>query len=94
MGRGFGTPGSASWTQTVSGLTVGQQYHLGFYIADEGVPPLECPGTQTMTASVVSGLTDVTNTYRVAGTGNYWRNWVSEGFDFTAGATTAAWTFS
>jgi len=93
MGGGFTATGTAGWTQTASGLTIGDQYLLQFYIADEGVPPLESPGTQTMTASVTSsGVTS--NTYTVAGTGNYWKNWVQESFTFTAGATSAVLDFA
>jgi hypothetical protein len=92
MGGGFGTPGTAGWTSTATGLVVGQQYQLLFDIADEGVPSLEV-SPQTMTAAVTSGGV-TSQSYTVPGTGNYWKNWVGESIIFTAGATTAVLDFS
>jgi hypothetical protein len=51
LGGGYGEPGSASWTTTITGLTRGKNYELAFKIANEGEAR-----SQTMWARVrVSG---------------------------------------
>ena len=89
LGGGYGTPGSASWTTTITGLTPGN-YQLGFEIANEGEPP-----TQTMTATL-SGSAIATGTFTTT-TGAllyYWKSWEQENLSFTSTGGNATLTFS
>ena len=47
LGGGIAGPGTASWTTRITGLSPGNNYMLGFKIANEGEAP-----SQTMTASL------------------------------------------
>jgi Protein of unknown function (DUF642)/PEP-CTERM motif len=89
LGGGYGVPGSASWTTTITGLTPGY-YSLGFEIANEGEPP-----TQTMTATL-SGGANATGTFTTTTGASlyYWKSWEQEYLDFTATGGNTTLTFS
>jgi hypothetical protein len=90
MGGGFSTPGSASWTTTVTGLVANTSYDLAFDIASEGETP-----TQTLTTSFPSGSSTGPQSFTSAVNNvNYWRVWTQEDLIFTATATSAQIQFS
>jgi hypothetical protein len=89
MGGGYGVPGSASWTTTITGLTPGN-YTLGFKIANEGEPL-----SQTMTAALSGGANASGMFTTTTGFGQfYWKSWEQEDLAFTATGSTATLTFS
>ena len=92
LGSGFAQPPAfAAWSQTVSGLTIGDSYTLSFEIAAEGTDS----GPQSITVGTTSGSPTPSETFGpVANGANYWRNWVPESYNFTASATSAALQFS
>jgi len=90
MGGGFGTLGTATWSQSVSGFTIGTAYDLTFMLAGEGT----FSGTQTVTAKA-QGVGSTSNNFNAPMSGaNYWRNWQSFTLPFTADATTETISFS
>ena len=88
MGGGSGAIGTASWSQTVSGFTVGTHYDLFFDIAAEYVTP------QTVVAQV-SGI-GITAAPFVAlpASSYYWRNWQTEDLSFVADSATETISFT
>src|SRR5260370_2232084 len=92
LGGGFGITGNASWTTTVTGLTSGQSYTLGFLMAREAAT---FGGPQIITVDFPSGSSTGPQSFTTAlASGNYWRNWVPESEVFVATAASADVRFS
>ena len=77
MGGG-GTVGTGTWSQLVSGFTIGQSYRLTFMLASE----TGADTNQVVSASIL-GVASQNFVAPVSGA-NYWRNWGAFGLDFTA----------
>jgi hypothetical protein len=90
MGGGFGPFGTSAWSQTITGLTIGQSYIVNFMMAAEGETP-----TQQLTVSMTSGsstgaedfTSPVTNTL-------FWQNWGADQYTFVSTGTSATLQFS
>lgn len=90
MGGGFGPFGSSAWSQTISGLTVGQVYVVSFMMAAEGETP-----TQQLTVGMTSGSSTPAETFTSPVTNTlFWQNWGSDQYTFLAGASSATLQFS
>ncbi|MBV8895589.1 MAG: hypothetical protein JO051_03685 [Acidobacteriaceae bacterium] len=90
MGGGFGPSGSAAWSQTVNGLTVGQSYTVSFLIAAEGETP-----TQQVTVGLTSGSSTAPETFTTLATNTlFWQNWGTDVYMFSATSTTGVLQFS
>jgi len=93
MGGGFGVFGSSQWSQTLSGMTPGQTYAVGFMMAAEGETP-----TQQMTVGLTSGSSTAAETFTSLVspgiTPYFWANWGSFTYDFVATAATGTLQFS
>ena len=90
MGGGFGPSGSSAWSQTVSGLTIGQPYIISFMMAAEGETP-----TQQLTVDITSGSSTPAETFTSLATGTlFWQNWGPEQYTFVPTATSATLQFS
>ena len=97
LGGGFDGAGSAQWSTTITGLTVGDSYVLSFMTATEsgfaGGP--EPGGPQTMTVGFSSGSSTASQSFTSPdSTADYWRVWVPQTYTFTASGTTAVVDFS
>lgn len=89
MGGGPVT-GSGTWTQSVSGFTIGLAYNLSFMLAGE----CSTCGSQVVTAKA-TGVTSTTNNYNAPiPNANYWQTWQAFSLPFIADATTEAISFS
>jgi len=89
LGGGVNDVGTGSWSQMVSGFTVGALYDLRFDIAAEDTGDI-----QTIVA-LVKGIGATTAPFTAVGSGgNYWRDWQAEGLSFTADSTTETISFS
>jgi hypothetical protein len=85
MGGGFGPFGSSVWSQTISGLTVGQVYVVSFMMAAEGETP-----TQQLTVGMTSGSSTPPETFTSPMTNTlFWQDWGSDQYTFLAGASSA-----
>jgi Protein of unknown function (DUF642) len=90
LGGGFDAPGSAAWSQTISGLTIGQSYDINFLMASEGET-----ATQQITAGITSGSLTPSETFTSLPTSSlFWLNWGPEEYTFMATATSATLQFS
>lgn len=90
MGGGFGPFGSSAWSQTISGLTIGQAYVISFMMAAEGETP-----TQQLTVDMTSGSSSPAETFTSPVTNTlFWQNWGSDQYTFLAGASSATVQFS
>jgi hypothetical protein len=90
MGGGFGPFGSSAWSQTLTGLTIGQAYIISFMMAAEGEVP-----TQQLTAAITSGSLTPSETFTSPPTGTlFWQNWGAEQYTFVPTATSATLQFS
>src|SRR6476659_4980693 len=90
LGGGFGPTGSSAWSQTISGLTIGQNYDISFMIAAEGEV-----STQTLTAAITSGSSTLPQLFTSPVAGPlFWTNWGAENYNFLAAASSATLEFS
>jgi hypothetical protein len=90
LGGGFGPTGSAAWSQTINGLTIGQNYLVNFLIAAEGEVP-----TQQITVGFTSGSLTPSETFTTPVTATlFWQDWGSEQYAFVPTATSAMLQFS
>lgn len=90
LGGGFDSAGSAAWSQTINGLTIGQTYIVNFLMASEGETP-----TQRMTVGFTSGSSTPSETFTSIPTSTlFWQNWGSEQYTFVPTATSATLQFS
>ena len=90
MGGGFGPFGSSAWSQTISGLTIGQVYVISFMMAAEGETP-----TQQLTVDMTSGSSTAPETFTSPVTNTlFWQNWGPDQYTFLAGASSATLQFS
>ena len=87
MGGGSGAIGSATWSTTITGLTLGTTYVLGFMSSAETNSLLQ---TGTVTVDTTSMNFTPSNSFSP----NYWGNWVQYHMNFTASGSTASLTFS
>ena len=92
MGGGSESVGTGTWSQNISGFTVGLPYIMSFMLASE--TPSDT--NQVVTARVVDGVLGTQQQDFTAPTssGNYWRTWSTFNFQFTAGATTEQIVFT
>jgi hypothetical protein len=92
LGGGFQVTGSAAWSTTITGLTIGNAYTLSFDIANEGG---DANQPETLAVSFTSGSLTLPQSF-TAGTqsGNYWKVWLPESETFVANATSAVVSFS
>jgi hypothetical protein len=93
LGGGYLTSGTASWTTTITNLTVGKTYDLNFKIAFEGGDtPLS---QQVITVGFDSGSSTGSSNFSAPyNSGNYWKVWLPESLQFVATATSAVADFS
>jgi hypothetical protein len=90
MGGGFGSIGSSAWSQTITGLTIGQAYVISFMMAAEGETP-----TQQLTVDMTSGSLTAAETFTSPVTNTlFWQNWGSDKYTFVPTATSATLKFS
>jgi hypothetical protein len=90
MGGGFGPFGSSAWSQTVTGLTIGQSYVVSFDMAAEGETP-----TQQLTVAITSGSLTSAQTFTSPVTPTlFWQNWGVDQYTFVPTATSATLQFS
>lgn len=90
MGGGFGPFGSSAWSQTIAGLTIGQDYVISFMTAAEGETP-----TQQLTVGMTSGSSTAPETFTSLPTNTlFWQNWGSDQYTFLATASSATLQFS
>jgi PEP-CTERM motif len=93
MGGGFGPFGSSAWSQTLSGLVVGQAYVVNFKTAAEGETP-----TQQLTVGMTSGSSTPSQTLTTLASPGigpfFWANWGSDTYSFVANGTSATLQFS
>jgi hypothetical protein len=90
MGGGFGSSGSAAWSQTLNDLTIGQTYVVDFKMAAEGETP-----TQQLTVAMTSGSLTPSETFTSPVTDTlFWQNWGSDQYTFVPTATSSTLQFS
>jgi hypothetical protein len=90
MGGGFGPTGSSGWSQTLTGLTIGQTYIVNFMSAAEGET-----ATQQLTVGMTSGSSTPSQTFTTLATSSlFWLNWGSDSYSFVPTATSATLQFS
>ena len=93
MGGGFAAAGSAQWSQTLTGMTIGQTYAVDFLMASEGQT-----STQQMTVGLTSGSSTGPETFTSLPSPGLsplvWASWGSFTYDFVATATTGTLQFS
>jgi hypothetical protein len=90
MGGGYGPFGSSAWSQTLTGLTIGQVYVVSFKMAAEGESP-----TQQLIAAITSGSLTPSETFTSPVTNTlFWQDWGSESYKFVPNATSATLQFS
>jgi hypothetical protein len=90
MGGGFGPFGSSAWSQTITGLTIGQAYVVSFMMAAEGETP-----TQQLTVDMTSGSSTPPETFTSLVTNTlFWQNWGSDQYTFVPTASSATLQFS
>ena len=90
MGGGYGPFGSSAWSQTITGLTIGQAYAVDFMMAAEGESP-----TQQLTVSMTSGSNTASQMFTSPVTNTlFWQNWGSDEYIFVPTATSATLQFS
>ena len=90
MGGGYQASGTTTWSQTVSGLGIGQSYKLDFKIAGEG----SCCGTQSVFVDFIGSGTAGQSFTATSATANYWKSWSQEGMLFSAGASSVTVRFT
>jgi hypothetical protein len=90
LGGGFDSAGSAAWSQTINGLTIGQTYIVNFLMASQGETP-----TQRMTVGFTTGSSTPSETLTSIPTSTlFWQNWGAEQYTFVPTATSATLQFS
>ena len=90
MGGGFGPTGSSQWSQTLTGLSIGQTYVVSFMMAAEGETP-----TQQMTVGMTTGSSTAAETFTSLTTSTlFWQNWGTDQYTFVASDTSGTLQFS
>jgi hypothetical protein len=91
MGGGFGPFGSSAWSQTITGLTIGDTYNIDFKMAAEGESD-----TQQLTVAMTSGSSTPSELFTSPDSNFtlFWQNWGAEEYTFLATATSADLQFS
>jgi hypothetical protein len=90
MGGGYASTGTTTWSQTVSGLDIGQAYQLDFKVAGEG----SCCGSQSVFVDFVGSNTPGQTFTAASPSANYWKTWVQEGMLFNADASSVTVRFT
>ena len=91
MGGGSGVFGTASWLQTLTGLTPGTTYLLSFMMAAEAT----VAGQQSITVDFPSGSPTSAQVFTSAmPTGNYWTDWTTQTLNFVAASSSVGLRFS
>ena len=90
MGGGFSSSGTSTWSQLVSGFTIGGVYDLDFMLAGEGT----FSGTQMVTAKAQGVGSTMNNFTAPLSLANYWQNWQPFSLRFTADAANETISFS
>jgi hypothetical protein len=95
LGGGFDGAGSAQWSTTITGLTAGDAYVLGFMTATELGTGIEPGGPQTMTVGFSSSSATLPESFTSPdSSAAYWRTWINQDYLFVASASTAVVDFS
>jgi hypothetical protein len=97
LGGGFLVPSSAEWATTITGLTPGDAYALGFMTATESgyAGGAEPGGPQTMAVGFLSGSSTPAQSFTSPISPiNYWRVWVHQDYAFVATDSSAVVQFS
>lgn len=90
LGGGFGTSGSASWEQTMTGLTPGETYTLSFAMASELASI-----RQSLTVDFPVGSSTAAQTFTaLASSANYWRSWETKTENFVATSSSVELRFT
>ena len=90
LGGGFGPTGTAAWSQTIAGLTIGQTYTVSFLLAAEGET-----ATQDITVGFADGSDSAPQTFTSLPTNTlFWQNWGVNQYNFVPTATSATLQFS
>lgn len=90
LGGGFGPTGTAAWSQTIAGLTIGQTYTVSFLLAAEGET-----ATQDITVGFADGSDSAPQTFTSLPTNTlFWQNWGVNQYHFVPTATSATLQFS
>ena len=98
LGGGFFNSGTARWSTTITGLTIGQTYNLTFEIANENnfttsPQPEGPPSPQTLSVSINSvAMGDFTAPVDMNSI--YWKSWIPESVSFVATSTSESLAFS
>lgn len=93
MGGGFNAPpATSSWSNTMTGLVVGELYSLNFLLAYEA-NPFQPPAPNTVTVSIVGGPTASFSTGPNGGPA-YWGTWQPFSLSFVATSASQGFTFS
>jgi hypothetical protein len=92
MGGGFESPGTASWSTSITGLIAGNSYLLDFMMADENT----FSSDQQITVDFTSGSPTLPVTFTAPGSSsaNYWRDWQNKEETFLATGTSAIVRFT
>ena len=96
LGGGYNTVGTADWSTTITGLTIGMSYTLSFMTATEQGPNFPGPQfAQTMTVGFLSGSSTAAQSFTSPlSSTDYWTTWVDQNYTFTATAPSAVVDFS
>lgn len=90
LGGGFFLTGTAAWSQTIAGLTIGQTYTVSFLLAAEGET-----ATQDITVGFADGSDSAPQTFTSLPTNTlFWQNWGVNQYNFVPTATSATLQFS
>ena len=89
LGPGFNASGQGTWSQAVTGFTIGQTYNLSFMMASEinfsqGIAVDFPLGSATPTQTFTAGPSPV----------NYWRSWETKNMNFTAAGSSVTLRFT
>lgn len=90
MGGGYLGSGTTTWSQTISGLSIGDAYQLNFKVASEG----PCCGTQTLHVDFLGSSTAGQDFSATPVTSNYWRDWTEQGMTLVATASDVTLQFT
>jgi hypothetical protein len=90
LGPGFNAGGQGSWSQAVTGFTIGQTYNLSFMMASE-INNL----SQGIAVDFPTGSATPTQTFTAGpSSANYWRSWEAKNMDFIASNSSVTLRFT
>jgi Protein of unknown function (DUF642)/PEP-CTERM motif len=91
LGGGISASGSSAWSQTISGLNIGQSYVISFMMAAEA--NFETGG-RSLDVSLTSGSSTPSQTFTATPVSAFWQSWESKEYTFVPTATSATLQFS